>query len=179
MVPEEVRMTGPFKPLVSKGRTVHVHGTAAQVEFTNDGDTTRLVAYRGWGTVVQALDQTVWVHVPFPVDVDWSAGALTGGRQEGLGRLVEIGASWEFQFEGDASYVLGDVHLWDGASQFAHRDKNTRPKGFDSSASKMHWALGHTVQQSLGMSLGLRFGSNVDGTVLGVVTLFSAFAVFE
>ena len=159
-------------PVSIDGRTIHVHGTAAQVEFT-DGSSFDSADYRGWGTVVTSYDQLVWVHVPLPVAVDWTELLRSGKGTQELSTTSEVGASFDTEAE------VAAVDLWDGPHRFAHWERGTpAPASLDIGPTVLRWHVIHDIQRSLGLSIGIQYPMTLDPpATASTFSLFSAYAV--
>ena len=159
-------------PVSIDGRTIHVHGTAAQVEFT-ESSRFDSVDYRAWGTVVTSYDQLVWVHVSLPVAVDWTELLRSGRGTQELSTTTEIGASF------DTEAGVAAVHLWDGPHRFAHWDRGRpEPASLDIGPTVLRWHVIHDIQRSLGLSIGIQYPGDFDPPpTASTFTLFAAYAV--
>jgi hypothetical protein len=164
-------------PLKIEGRTVHVHGTSAQVELEDSSNA--VVAYRGWGLDVAAFRQRVWFHVSLPLNVDWTATVFDKESEvDHLTVLTEIGAEYAYK---DVMRVVG-VHLWDASTRFAHWDEgNTQPAALKIGGSGMSWSIVHHIKHSVGLSLCVLYPVPMDAPVgqAPPFTLSSAHATFS
>ena len=167
----------PF-PLEFDGRTVHVHGTSAQVELESTPGTS--VAYRGWGLDVATFRQRVWFHVSLPVSIDWTARIFEPTEVDDLATLAEVGAEYAYA---DVMEVVA-VHLWDGGTRFAHWDNTgpgPKPTALKIGGSGFTWSVIHKVKRSVGLSFAVQFPVPIDAPVgqPNAFTLNSAHATFE
>lgn len=160
-------------PLTTEGRTIHVHGTAAQAEIP-DGSRHGRASYRGWGTVLDGYDEVSWLHVSLPVAVDWTQLLLAGKDTEALSVVTEIGADFAI----DPAVRVNAVHLWDGAHRFAHWDVgDPQPKSLAIGATSLSFEVAHQVQRSLGLSIAVQFPIGFDTVEPASFTLIAAYAV--
>jgi hypothetical protein len=166
------------KALPRSERDVLVHGTAAQAEFEKPGPPNE-IQYRGWGAVVLAENQHVWVHLPIPVPIDLPAPIVRGGSTafSDLGRLVRLEVGYETPPAGE----VRNLHLWDAGSRFFYWDyPDKHPSDLLIGTSGLKWRGNRELTDSLGVSIGVIFPTAIDSNEPpSAFTLFSARAHLE